>query len=963
MSDNEKTLEIQVISGAEGQIAAGDTYGAEQAREYADEAAQSAEKAKESQNLAEAWAHSDQAPAGEGTRSAKTWSNVSKEWAESTTAPDNTTGSRSAKTWSDVARQWAESDKEPDGVKDAKSAKTWAGVANDHANTASLKANEAAASANTASLQAQAAATSAQTATTKAGEASTSANNAAVSAKTASDKAAASATSAGQAASSAAAAAASAKTASDKAMAAAASATAAATSAANAADGANTANVQAGLAHESADSAASSATAAAGSAKTASTKASEASTSANEAAASAKAAADKYTALVNNDLPKKANLAGADFTGKVTFPTAPAGTNNTQGATTAFVVAAIASLVNGSPAALDTLQELAKAMGNDPNFATTITNLIGTKLDKSGTAVKATADAAGNNIQTTYATKTDVEKAANDAKNGALTGQVQADWNVTDTSSKAYVKNKPTKWNVFDLAKPLCKSGTLDYTTRPLVDVVRANKLAFLPAEQIIIEQTVDGGQTWTDAGFRDAQKENLFNELRTYALCIPKINGKENAQCGLRVTITAMKYNVPDGTAETDKYKYWGKDYVKSTERYCSLEELYIWCSAASNKIKVKVESATGDNPDNWYTQFSSDSFGLTGEAGGNYIRLKGDYELFGGGISQSFNFWNYRFTFMTTSSNLTDQITARPEVSQSIININGYGSSIWTVPNQLAFHDHLYYWDDKKNATFPANINAKGKLLENGQSITDSIAKQIITNTLTATNATFTGATSVPTANAGNSSNAIASTEFVAKSISDLATVATSGKYTDLLERPAIPSKTSELTNDSRYVSTDASGNVVLTGTLTATQVFNAVYNDYAEFFPRGGKTERGDIIACDEASTREQYVKATDKSLCVVGVHSEEFAQIIGGLQVEEGKGVMETNIRQFIPVAMAGRVHVKYFGKAIVGTKVVPSEIPGVGRAWQEGDSLDHVVGKIVEPDTRQDVRLVKILVGR
>lgn len=313
-------------------------------------------------------------------------------------------------------------------------------------------------------------------------------------------------------------------------------------------------------------------------------------------------------------------------------------------------------------------------------------------------------------------------------------------------------------------------SGTLDYTTRPLVDVVRANKLAFLPAEQIIIEQTVDGGQTWTDAGFRDAQKENLFNELRTYALCIPKINGKENAQCGLRVTITAMKYNVPDGTAETDKYKYWGKDYVKSTERYCSLEELYIWCSAASNKIKVKVESATGDNPDNWYTQFSSDSFGLTGETGGNYIRLKDDYELFGGDISQSFNFWNYRFTFMTTSSNLTDQITARPEVSQSIININGYGSSIWTVPNQLAFHDHLYYWDDKKNATFPANINAKGKLLENGQSITDSIAKQIITNTLTATNATFTGETSVPTANEGNSSNTIANTEFVAKSLAKM-------------------------------------------------------------------------------------------------------------------------------------------------------------------------------------------------
>lgn len=783
MSDNEKTLEIQVISGAEGQIAAGDTYGAEQAREYADEAAQSAEKAKESQNLAEAWAHSDQAPAGEGTRSAKTWSNVSKEWAESTTAPDNTAGSRSAKTWADVARQWAESDKEPDGVKGAKSAKTWAGVANDHANTASLKANAAAASANTASLQAQAAATSAQTATTKAGEALTSANNAAVSAKTASDKAAASANSAGQAASSAAAAAVSAKTASDKATAAAASATAAAMSAANAADGANTANVQAGLAHESADSAASSATAAAGSAKTASTKASEASTSAADAASSAKAAADKYTALVNNDLPKKANLAGADFTGKVTMPTAPAGTNNTQGATTAFVMAAIASLVNGSPAALDTLQELAKAMGNDPNFATTITNLIGTKLDKSGTAVKATADAAGNNIQSTYATKAEMTNAANDAKNGALTGQVQADWAVTDTTSKAFVKNKPS---IYPNAEKIDTVGG----ERNLIRAAMGSNDAF----RIRVGGAINDG--WVELATGDDATEPIY--VRQY-----QSNGS--------------------GT---------GDDVF----------------------FKTLVRTAT---------------------------------LLDGGG--------NTSFPGTVTAPNFTGLA--------SKATADAAGNNIQTT-----------YATKKELPTVPSKVSA------------------------------FTN-------DSGYAKSA------------DLATVATSGKYTDLLERPSIPSKTSELTNDSRYVSTDESGNVVLTGTLTATQVFNAVYNDYAEFFPRGGKTERGDIIACDETSTREQYVKATDKSQCVVGVHSEEFAQIIGGLQVEEGKGVMETNIRQFIPVAMAGRVHVKYFGKAIVGTKVVPSEIPGVGRAWQEGDSLDHVVGRIVEPDTRQDVRLVKILVGR
>lgn len=946
MSDNEKTLEIQVISGAEGQIAAGDTYGAEQAREYADEAARSAEKAKESQNLAEAWAHSDQAPAGEGTRSAKTWSNVSKEWAESTTAPDNTAGSRSAKTWADVARQWAESDKEPDGVKGAKSAKTWAGVANDHANTASLKANAAAASANTASLQAQAAATSAQTATTKAGEASTSASNAAVSAKAAAEKAAAASTSASNAKTSENNAAGSAQTAASKATAASTSAGAAANSATAAAASAKTSSDQASAAATSAQVAANSATEAAGSASTASTKASEASTSAADAAASAKAAADKYTALVNNDLPKKANLAGADFTGKVTMPTAPAGTNNTQGATTAFVVAAIASLVNGSPAALDTLQELAKALGNDPNFATTITNLIGTKLDKSGTAVKATADAAGNNIQATYATKTDVEKAANDAKNGALTGQVQADWNVTDTSSKAYVKNKPTTWPTNKITKPWFTNGTYDPVIAPLINRTRANRLAFLPADQIIIEQTVDGGQTWTDAGYTDSQKAYLFSGLKSQPFDLPKLDGKMNTLCGLRVTITANKYNVPSGTAETEKYNYWDNEHYIYSERYCSLTDFWFWLTSSENTISIKIEAASRANPNSWTTLFNHPEWGATGWDGSDYCRI--NYTLFGGGSGQPSQSCNYRFTFMTKPPNGKNTLGTQYQTQQqSIKSIMGYGENAWITPNAMMELDHLYYWDPYKNATFTGSINTLGKIKENGMNLTDSIMESVnskIKKSIPTTISSFT-----------NDSG-------YAKS-DDLATVATSGKYTDLLERPAIPSKTSELTNDSRYVSTDASGNVVLTGTLTATQVFNAVYNDYAEFFPRGEDTERGDIIACDETSTREQYVKATDKSLCVVGVHSEEFAQIIGGLQVEEGKGVMETNIRQFIPVAMAGRVHVKYFGKAIVGTKVVPSEIPGVGRAWQEGDSLDHVVGRIVEPDTRQDVRLVKILVGR
>jgi hypothetical protein len=70
------------------------------------------------------------------------------------------------------------------------------------------------------------------------------------------------------------------------------------------------------------------------------------------------------------------------LTGTPTTPTAAAGTNTTQIANTAFVSTAISNLINGSPGALDTLKELADALGDDANFAATMTNALAGKVDK-----------------------------------------------------------------------------------------------------------------------------------------------------------------------------------------------------------------------------------------------------------------------------------------------------------------------------------------------------------------------------------------------------------------------------------------------------------------------------------------------------------------------------------------------------------------------------------------------------
>ncbi|WP_257394762.1 phage tail protein, partial [Enterobacter hormaechei] len=85
----------------------------------------------------------------------------------------------------------------------------------------------------------------------------------------------------------------------------------------------------------------------------------------------------------NDPHTQYAPKASPTFTGTPKAPTAAAGNNSTQLATTAFVQVAIAALVDSSPGALDTLNELAKALGNDPNFATTMTNALAGKMDKS----------------------------------------------------------------------------------------------------------------------------------------------------------------------------------------------------------------------------------------------------------------------------------------------------------------------------------------------------------------------------------------------------------------------------------------------------------------------------------------------------------------------------------------------------------------------------------------------------
>lgn len=163
---------------------------------------------------------------------------------------------------------------------------------------------------------------------------------------------------------------------------------------------------------------------------------------------------------------------------------------------------------------------------------------------------------------------------------------------------------------------------------------------------------------------------------------------------------------------------------------------------------------------------------------------------------------------------------------------------------------------------------------------------------------------------------------------------------------------------TLQSKAVLLDNNHNTSFPGVLTASRVVNAQYNDYAEFFERGEETEAGDIIALDLSSDEERYVKATPKNRVIVGIHSDEYAHIIGG---EKGK-TLEENLKNFIPVALAGRVHVKVSGVVYKGDRIVISNgMPGIGIALTNNSTSNkQVIGIALENKYNLGIGKIRLL---
>ena len=165
--------------------------------------------------------------------------------------------------------------------------------------------------------------------------------------------------------------------------------------------------------------------------------------------------------------------------------------------------------------------------------------------------------------------------------------------------------------------------------------------------------------------------------------------------------------------------------------------------------------------------------------------------------------------------------------------------------------------------------------------------------------------------------------------------------------------------------YVNITKAGVVTsgVNGSFIANAVYNAVWNDYAEFFPRGEETEAGDFIALSLDSDNEVYVKATKETSKSVGIHSDSFGHLIGGEEAPKGEDFVEYNLPKYIPVGLVGRVRANIVGEVKKGDFIVISDIPGVGRAFnKETDSYVDIIGMACESSSEKDIKRIKVKLG-
>ena len=254
-------------------------------------------------------------------------------------------------------------------------------------------------------------------------------------------------------------------------------------------------------------------------------------------------------------LDLKSPLASPTFTGTPSVPTATVGTNTTQIASTAYVRAEVSALVASAPTALDTLNELATALGNDANFSTTVTTALGLKAPLAsptftGTVSGITASMVGlANVTNTSDANKPVSTATQTAldlkaplSSPTFTGVVTAPNSLLKVTTSSYPTIRPS------LNLDFANSQSVD----PRITFTRAST-ATRVRQDGLIEVVASGSPRINFDPVTQVCKGLLIEEQRTNLLTYSE-NFDNAAWLKINSTITANAITAPDGTVTADK-------------------------------------------------------------------------------------------------------------------------------------------------------------------------------------------------------------------------------------------------------------------------------------------------------------------------------------------------------------------------------------------------------------------------
>ena len=206
----------------------------------------------------------------------------------------------------------------------------------------------------------------------------------------------------------------------------------------------------------------------------------------------------------------------------------------------------------------------------------------------------------------------------------------------------------------------------------------RSNKLALIESNKISIEYSTDSGSNWTAYGLTADQNADLFNGSTFRAIYIgPNSTAERTTSMQTRITIT-------------------------NDNRDVIVDQIFLMGSTSYHTVSVDIQVAYG----NATSTFSNWKTGIEVGPWKYQTMINLGTKRFGAGTTASY-VNKIRFILKYT------QIDSNHKTDKSAVKgISGFGGCYWTgaVPNYLALNNHLYSWDNSKNATFPANIVATG-------------------------------------------------------------------------------------------------------------------------------------------------------------------------------------------------------------------------------------------------------------